>query len=530
MNPFGQKSNKAYSKQALKRISSWSSSLTRPINPSISASSSILCAYPNHISRDGQRPLETLSSFLDSRYSSAFDSLHLLPFFPATGDGGFAVSDYNAVASNLGTWTDIHLLASRFAMIVDLVLNHVSSEHEWFRQYLQGSSRSDFFIEVPIGTDLSSVSRPRKTPLLTAFDINGSNKAVWTTYGAGQIDLNFSNPEVLIEIINVADMLLAHGVAALRLDAVAFIWKRIGTSCVNQPEAAEVVNLIRTALSQAGQPPFLITETDASSGAEDFKRVADLTYRYDFAPCLVHSIATETTVALMRWFRSVSETGPYKFITFMSTHDGLYLRPSSPPLLSQELKDLERLALRVGSVPVFQAHLDRNIYEIAGPVHRLFSEQKSQRSRQIELAMFLLASVPGTPMVYLNTLLDAPAEESFLGAGPRGLNRRVYKHSELEGPTVDKTMRESILSIFSARRNEPALHRDSSIDVFHEDAFTLGFVRSRGKRKIYVVANLSKSYPAAIRIPCRAIDIQNEASVIDTVFLPPLGHAWLLAC
>ena len=159
------------------------------------------------------------------------DDIHLLPFYPYSSDDGFSVIDYKQVNPALGTWDDVARVGQNFHLMFDGVINHISAQSAWFKAFLQDDPKyRDYFIVVEGEPDLSQVVRPRTLPLLTEFTTPSGAKKVWTTFSADQIDLNYANPEVLLDIIDVLLFYVAHGAELIRLDAIAYLWKEIGTT------------------------------------------------------------------------------------------------------------------------------------------------------------------------------------------------------------------------------------------------------------------------------------------------------------
>jgi len=174
------------------------------------------------------------------------NSVHILPFFPFSSDDGFAVIDYKKVNKELGDWDNIKGIADQFKLMADLVINHISSKSEWFQQYINGEEPGcHYFTEASTQDDISPVVRPRSSPLLQRVETSRGEKHVWCTFGFDQVDLNFSNPQVLIEIVEILKFYLDKGVQIIRLDAIAFLWKQISTTCINLPQTHEVVKVLR---------------------------------------------------------------------------------------------------------------------------------------------------------------------------------------------------------------------------------------------------------------------------------------------
>ncbi|MEN8874469.1 MAG: alpha-amylase family glycosyl hydrolase, partial [Pacificibacter sp.] len=213
---------------------------------------------------DGQhKPLDLLRDFLERYVKGVISGVHILPFFPFTSDDGFSVTDYRAVNGQLGDWADIERISDDFRLMSDLVLNHVSSNSKWFNDYLQGHAPYDkFFKEALPSDDLSEVVRPRTSPLLREVETANGPKHVWCTFSHDQIDLDFGNPEVLLEFLRVTRLHIEHGIRIVRLDAVAFLWKELGTNCIHLPQTHAIVRLMRVLCDYAEEPVVLLTETN----------------------------------------------------------------------------------------------------------------------------------------------------------------------------------------------------------------------------------------------------------------------------
>src|SRR5690606_27613108 len=163
----------------------------------------VLISYADTVRDEPVPPLRTLRQVV-ADHAPEYTHLHVLPFFPSSGDGGFSIVDFTEVDPAHGDWDDIAALAADRRLMVDLVLNHVSSRSPWFRGFLAGDpERSDWFHVVDPSTDLSGVFRPRTHPLLTRFDTVRGREYVWTTFSADQVDLNFANPAVLEAVLDV---------------------------------------------------------------------------------------------------------------------------------------------------------------------------------------------------------------------------------------------------------------------------------------------------------------------------------------
>ncbi len=197
--------------------------------------------------------------------------LHLMPLLqprPGANDGGYAVMDYRQVRQDLGTMADLADLAADLrqqgiSLCIDLVCNHTAKEHAWARQALAGDLvYQDYYLMFPDRTlpdayeeTVREIFPEFKPGSFTYYE--QIDKWVWTTFNEFQWDLNYANPAVFAEMLDIMLFLANQGVEVLRLDAVAFMWKRLDTDCENQPEAHALLQAFR-ALSRLAAPGLLL--------------------------------------------------------------------------------------------------------------------------------------------------------------------------------------------------------------------------------------------------------------------------------
>ena len=225
--------------------------------------SCVLITYADSIKQEGRAPLRALHGFLNERLRGVFSTIHLLPFFPWSSDDGFSVVDFRAVQKEYGSWADVEGIGKDFDLMFDLVLNHCSRKSSWFRDFVTGIAPARwYFLPMDPATDLSAVVRPRPWPLLTKTSTRDGPAHVWTTFSADQVDLNWQNPDVLFEFLDILFLYLAKGCRIFRLDAVAFLWKRLGTSCLHLPETHEIVKLLRDVINCVALNAILLTESN----------------------------------------------------------------------------------------------------------------------------------------------------------------------------------------------------------------------------------------------------------------------------
>ena len=207
--------------------------------------------------------------------------LHLMPLLtprPSPNDGGYAVMDYRTVRNDLGSMKDLSKLASELhqsgiSLTLDLVLNHVAKEHEWAEKAKAGDKKyRDYFYAYDDRTipDQYEKTLPEIFPTFAPgnFTFNEEMKAwVWTTFNDYQWDVNWSNPDVFLEYVDIIGYLANQGTDCVRLDAIAFIWKRLGTDSQNQPEVHAITQALRAAAHIS--TPALIFKAEAIVGPKD---------------------------------------------------------------------------------------------------------------------------------------------------------------------------------------------------------------------------------------------------------------------
>ena len=282
----------------------------------------VLITYGDMVVQQKQAPLKTLGEFLHEHVRNTINTIHILPFFPYSSDEGFSVIDFKKVNPDLGNWEDISAIGSDFKLMVDLVANHVSSQSDWFHNFISDISPYDkYFIKVDPDTDISNVFRPRTSPLLTRIDTDHGVDFVWTTFSADQIDLNYKNPRVLLEMLDTLLMYVAAGAEFIRLDAIAYIWKQIGTSSIHLPQVHSIVRCIHALLDICTPQVKLVTETNVPHESNisyfgDGNNEAQMVYNFSLPPLVLNAFQTGSAIELTQWASTIST--PSQETTFFS--------------------------------------------------------------------------------------------------------------------------------------------------------------------------------------------------------------------
>lgn len=472
----------------------------------------ILISYGDSICAAGQLPLQSLCSFLKQQLSGLISIVHLLPFFPYSSDDGFAVVDYRQVNPELGDWSQVAKINQDFDLMIDLVINHVSSQHRWFQQFLQNAEPGrDYFISPPVSADLTQVVRPRQSPLLTEVETAVGPAKVWSTFSADQVDTDFSNPDVLLEYIRILLFYLRQGARFVRLDAVAFLWKEWGTSCLNLPQTHEIVKLLRDLLGAVAPQTVLLTETNLPHqqnlsyfGDSD---EAHMVYQFSLAPLLLHGLFRGTSLYLCEWARTRCNAPPgCTFLNFTASHDGVGMRPLEGLLPQGEVDLLLKGMEKFGGSVSYKANLDgsKSPYEInIGYFDALKGTWLGDDCWQIArflLAQTLMIGLRGIPALYIHSLLATPNDQAGveLTGRARSINRRRWQREELDPLLADEQSDQAVIfnelrRRLQIRRLQPAFHPDGRQEVLYLGEHLFGFWRHSldGQQKIFAVHNLT---------------------------------------
>ena len=295
----------------------------------------VLITYGDQVSGEDSAALEAQRRWLlDQGFSDLLSAVHILPFSPYSSDDGFSVIDYRKVDPAVGEWADVERLGEDFDLAFDLVLNHCSAKSEWFGAYQSGTEPyTRYFIEAdPADDRLAMVTRPRALPLLTPFATDRGEKHVWTTFSADQVDLNFAEPDVLLEMLDVLLGYVRRGARIVRQDAIAYLWKRSGTTCIHLPETHAVVKLMRDLLDAVAPGTLILTETNVPH-AENVSYFgggdeAHMVYNFSLAPLLLDALLTGDGTHLNAWLADLVQPGTgMTYFNFTASHDGVGVRP-----------------------------------------------------------------------------------------------------------------------------------------------------------------------------------------------------------
>jgi len=408
-------------------------------NGELTERDSILITYGDQVQTPNEKPLQTLKKFCDKYLTDVISGIHILPFYPWTSDDGFSVTDYRNVDSNLGSWDDISSMQGHFRLMFDGVINHVSAQSEWFKGFLRGDPNyRNYFITIEGEPNLSHVVRPRALPLLTSFQTSSGEKKVWTTFSGDQVDLNFKNPEVLLEILDILLLYAERGADFIRLDAVAYLWKEIGTTCIHLPQTHHVIRFLRAVLNEAAPLVHLITETnvphaDNISYFGDGTDEAQLVYNFALPPLTLHTFHTGDARVLSNWAKMLTlPSGKTTFFNFLASHDGIGLNPARGILSDGEIDALVDKTLEHGGLVSCRHNSDgtRSPYEMNVNYFDALSNPGGNEPLELQVNRFIAAqaimlSLRGVPGIYFHSLFGSRGW--IEGVKQTGRNRTINR-------------------------------------------------------------------------------------------------------
>ena len=495
----------------------------------------ILITYGDSIIKEDQPPLKTLKKFLDTTIANTINSVHILPFFPYSSDDGFAVIVYSSVNESLGTWQDIEQISKDYHLMSDLVINHCSSRSAWFDNFIKGEGQgSDFFFTALPDDDLAEVVRPRTSPLLKEVETGQGKKFVWCTFSHDQVDFDFRNPEVLKAFTSIIKQYLDAGVKIFRLDAIAFLWKVVGTNSINLPQTHEVVRLLRTLIESAEQSAIIITETNIPNTQNltyfGNANEAHGIYNFSLPPLLLNTLLTGNCLYLKRWLMSMPppQDGTMYF-NFIASHDGIGLRPAEGLLSETEIDNLVQTVQNFGGKISWRTsdsgkqkayEMNISLYDAMQGTVEGKDQWNFERFICAHAIMFALEGIPG---IYIHSLLGTQNDYQKLANTHhnRSINRRRWHVDALEEALADKNLHHgkvlaTLKSLLDIRIKQSAFHPNATQFTLHLGLQLFGFWRQSKDRRqsIFCVSNISDQ---PIELPLSELNLIITESWIELI-------------
>ncbi len=506
----------------------------------------ILITYGDQIREPDVLHLHGLAEFCETYLTGLISGLHILPFYPSSSDDGFAVINYRTVEPALGTWADVDRLGQRFQLMFDAVINHVSAQSEWFQAFRRDDPiYRNYFIVVPEGVDLSMVVRPRALPLLLKIPTPSGEKAVWTTFSEDQVDLNYANPAVLLDITETLLFYIAHGARFIRLDAVAYLWKEFGTPCIHHPKTHRLIQFFRALLDCVAPQVALITETNVPhvenlTYFSDGTNEAQLIYNFALPPLVLHTFQTGNARRLSDWATGLSlPSDRVTFFNFLASHDGIGLNPVKGILAEPEIEALVARTLANGGEVSYKANPDGSPspYELNINYFDALTNPAGEESLELQVDRFIAAqaimlALVGVPGIYFHSLFGSRgwSEGVKLTKSNRAINRQKYDRTYLEEELSDPDSRRYKIftryaQLLKARAASAAFHPHGKQRVIQTEEGQAVFAMLRsapdGGEQVLCLHNVS-GQSRQIEIDMYTGGLETAAGLIDLIGAGPL--------
>ena len=495
----------------------------------------ILITYGDLLLAEEDSPLTTLHKVVNTYNPGAFNTLHILPFFPYSSDRGFSIKDFSTVDQRLGTWEDIRKITSQYQLMFDGVLNHASSQSKMFKEFLNGHPYyKDFFIFYNSQDDLtpgqrSKIFRPRTSDILTKFQTIDGPRYVWTTFSEDQIDLNFRNPAVLMRVMEGLLFYVRQGANIIRLDAVTYIWAEPGTECVHLPETHEIVKLLRDVMDTVAPGVALITETNVphednisyfGNGCDE----AHMVYNFALPPLVLHTFYREDTTAISNWARNLKE--PSKTATFfnmLDTHDGIGLMGVKDILPEEDIDLLTQKAKERGaliSYKMTENHTEEP-YEINSTWWSAVNGEGDNENIAFQVKRYIASRsiamvLQGVPAAYLHGVIGTPNDHDLVKKTGvrRDVNRGVIDSKQMAEALKDPHSKNSYLrqgnrQLVLTRTRQRAFHPhgDQRVLMISPNIFIVLRTSPEGDHHILAMTNVTNK-TSTIEIPLSELTVK----------------------
>ena len=455
----------------------------------------MLITYADSIGND----LKDLEYALETYFKDAVKGVHILPFFPSSGDRGFAPIDYTCVDEAFGDWSDIERLSEKYYLMFDYMINHISAQSRYYKDFLEKKEKSqywDLFIRYqdfwengePSEEEVDVIyKRKPRAPYVEAHFADGSREKVWCTFDEEQIDIHCKTETAKKFIRDNLKTLCGHGAALIRLDAFAYATKKAGTSCFFiEPDVWELLKECEDIVAESGAQ--LLPEIHEHYTMQ--KRIEEKDfYVYDFAlpMLLIHAIYFGKTEYLKHWL----EICPRKQFTTLDTHDGIGVVDVKDLLPDEEIERTKEGIFRYGAnvkkIYNTAAYNNLDIYQVNCTYYSALGDDDASYLLARAVQMF----APGIPQVYYVGLLAGKndlklLEETKVG---RNINRHYYSLEELK-TEIDRPVVKQLLGLMKLRNEHPAFDGTFRLKACSDSC--LHIVRENGEEYAELFADFEK--------------------------------------
>ena len=444
----------------------------------ISEKTSLVICYGDNVNSNQKSSIQVFQNFFKKNLKKYFNAIHFLPFYPSSSDSGFAVKDHYKIEKRIGSWSDIKKISKSSHVMADIVINHSSARGLWFKNFLKKKRPGkDYFLTVNSKFNTSKVVRPRDHKLLKKIDIFGKSDFLWRTFSADQIDLDFKNPSVLLRFIKIMVHLVSNGVTIFRLDAIAYLWKKNGTNCINLKQTHEIVKLLRLISNLLNVETIIITETNLPEkenlsyfGKND---EANWIYNFSLPPLLIHAFLFENSSYLNKWSKKLPNAKfQNSYLNFIASHDGIGMRPTEGILNERSLNNFLKRLKKNGSKFSYRKvqNKSKKVYEANITVFDALKKSDTDPNGKFFLERYIAAhaimiSFEGIPAIYFNSLFGKSNDEAkyVITGNNRDINRYKWSYENITKKLNNKNSKQSIFyqnlgKLLEIKRKQKAFH------------------------------------------------------------------------
>ncbi len=522
---------------------------THPSNAFFDQTDAVLITYGDMVQAHGEPPLQTLHTFLDRHLAGVVKGVHILPFYPWSSDDGFSVIDYRAIDPALGTWQDVEALGSSFRLMFDAVINHISQHSDWFTRFKQGEAPyTDYFTVVDPAEDLSAVFRPRTLPLLTPVGTVNGEKHVWTTFSPDQIDLNYASPDLLLDVLSILLDYTQHGAELIRLDAIGFMWKEIGTRCLHLPQTHAIIQLMREVLNQTAPQTVLVTETNVPhheniSYFGDGHNEAQMVYNFSLPPLTLNAFHSGDATKLTTWMKSLEQpSSSTTFFNFCASHDGIGVTPARGILADGEIEAMAKRVEALGGFVSYKNNPDgsQSAYELNINFMDALGVPEQDEDETLVASRFLcsqaiMLALRGVPGIYFHSLFGSRSwRDGVVQTGRnRSINREKLQVDQLD-LALQTGMRRLVFEGFermlAVRSAEIAFHPQGEQQIYDMHPAIVAIERRYAGDSLLCLHNV-RDQP--IQVSCANFEQRTDLLTgknyrsADSLALKPHGYLWL---
>lgn len=457
----------------------------------------MLITYPDSLGKN----LQELSEVLENDLKGAVGGIHLLPFFPSTGDRGFAPTDYTTVDPKFGNWSDVEKLGEKYYLMFDFMINHISRHSKYYEDFQKNKDKSpyaDMFLSWdnfwpkgrPTKEDVDLIyKRKDRAPYQEITFADGSKEKLWNTFGPEQIDLDVRKKVTQKFIKDTLVSLIKHGADIIRLDAFAYAVKKLDTNdFFVEPE---IWNLLKQVQDDIADEGATILPEIHEHYSMPFKISKHGYFIYDFALPMVtlYSLYSGKSNRLAAWLKKC----PMKQFTTLDTHDGIGVVDARDILSPEEIdytsQELYKVGANVKKKYSSAEYHNLDIYQI----NTTFYSALGDDDKRYFMARLLQVFAPGIPQVYYVGMLAGKNDIKLLEETKEGrnINRHYYSKAEVE-QEIQRPVVASLLKLFTFRNNEPAFDLNGSIDIStpNENEIRIVRINKEQNHKAELTANL----------------------------------------